>query len=111
MFDDPVLAVLTWDDGVRMAVYGRTRYGRNPAVEPGIVSVPVRDETLSLSKTHFEIGGVASGPWVADHHSTNGTVLVRDGERQPLVPGLRIGLRDGDRLELGDRIASVGVPR
>ncbi|MCH6230718.1 RDD family protein [Microbacterium sp. CFH 31415] len=111
MFDDPVLAVLTWDDGVRMAVYGRTRYGRNPAVEPGIVSVPVRDETLSLSKTHFEIGGVASGPWVADHHSTNGTVLVRDGERQPLVPGLRIGLRDGDLLELGDRIASVGVPR
>jgi uncharacterized RDD family membrane protein YckC len=111
MFDDPVLAVLTWDDGVRMAVYGRTRYGRNPAVEPGIVSVPVRDETLSLSKTHFEIGGVASGPWVADHHSTNGTVLVRGGERHPLVPGLRTGLRDGDLLELGDRIASVGVPR
>ncbi|WP_214467960.1 RDD family protein [Microbacterium flavescens] len=112
LFDDaPVVAVLTWDDGTRMAVYGRTRYGRNPAVEPGIVSVPVRDETLSLSKTHFEVGGDARGAWVGDHHSTNGTVLVRDGGRHPLHAGVRTALRDGDLLELGDRIASVSVPR
>lgn len=104
----PVLAVLTWDDGSRMAVYGRTLYGRNPAVEAGIVSVPVRDETLSLSKTHFEIGGDATGAWIADRHSTNGTVLVRDGGRHPLVAGLPTTLRPGDRLELGDRSAIVG---
>ena len=109
LFDDaPVLAVLTWDDGTRMAVYGRTRYGRNPAVEPGIVSVPVRDETLSLSKTHFEIGGDPSGVWIADRHSTNGTVLVRDGGRHPLVPGVATAVRLGDRLELGDRAVIVG---
>lgn len=109
LFDDaPVLAVLTWDDGTRMAVYGRTRYGRNPAVEPGIVSVPVRDETLSLSKTHFEIGGDPSGVWVADRHSTNGTVLVRDGGRHPLLPGVATAVRLGDRLELGDRAVIVG---
>ncbi|MHC2998346.1 RDD family protein [Microbacterium sp. HJ5] len=109
LFDDaPVLAVLTWDDGTRMAVYGRTRYGRNPAVEPGIVSVPVRDETLSLSKTHFEIGGGAQGAWVVDRHSTNGTVLVRDGVRHPLVAGVATALRRGDTLELGDRSLSVG---
>ncbi|WP_127473774.1 RDD family protein [Microbacterium sulfonylureivorans] len=110
LFDDaPVIAVLTWDDGTRMAVYGRTRYGRNPAVEPGIVSVPVRDETLSLSKTHFEIGGDASGAWVADRHSTNGTVLVRDGGRHPLTAGVPTLLRAGDRLELGDRTAIIGT--
>lgn len=105
----PVIAVLTWDDGARMAVYGRTLYGRNPAVETGSASVPVRDETLSLSKTHFEIGGDASGAWIADRHSTNGTVLVRDGGRHPLVAGRPTPLRAGDRLELGDRTAVVGL--
>ena len=112
LFDDaPVVAVLTWDDGTRMAVYGRTLYGRNPEERPGIVSVPVRDETLSLSKTHFEIGGDARGAWVADRHSTNGTVIVRDGGRHPLVAGVEVTLRAGDHLELGDRIATVSVPR
>lgn len=106
--DAPVLAVLTWDDGTRMAVYGRTLYGRNPAPEPGAVTISVRDETLSLSKTHFEIGGDASGAWIADRHSTNGTQLVRDGGRIPLAPGVAIGLRAGDRLEFGDRSAAVG---
>jgi uncharacterized RDD family membrane protein YckC len=104
----PVLAVLTWDDGTRMAVYGRTLYGRNPRTESGAVAIPVRDETLSLSKTHFEIGGDGNGPWIVDRHSTNGTVLVRDGSRIPLVPGLPTSLRAGDRLEFGDRTAAVG---
>lgn len=107
--DAPVLAQLTWDDGTPMAVYGRTRYGRNPAAADGAVTVAVRDETLSLSKTHFEIGSDEQGPWIIDHHSTNGTVLVRDGGRHPLVAGMRTTLRDGDRLELGDRAVTVGL--
>ncbi|MEV4686956.1 RDD family protein [Microbacterium sp. LWH3-1.2] len=105
----PVLAVLTWDDGTRMAVYGRTLYGRNPAGEDGAVAIPVRDETLSLSKTHFEVGGGAVGAWIADRHSTNGTTLVRDGGRIPLTPGVRTNLRDGDTLEFGDRRVMVGL--
>lgn len=105
----PVLAVLTWDDGSRTAVYGPTLCGRNPAVEWGVSCLPVRDETLTISKTHFEIGGDASGAWIADRHSTNGTVLVRDGGRHPLVAGLPTSLRPGDRLELGDRTAIVGA--
>ena len=105
----PVLAVLTWDDGSRMAVYGRTLYGRNPAPEEGTVSVAVRDETLSLSKTHFEIGGDQAHVWVVDRHSTNGTVLVRDGGRHTLPAGTRATLRVGDRLEFGDRSAAVGA--
>jgi hypothetical protein len=104
-----VLAVLKWDDGSLLAVYGPTLCGRNPKVEWGLLSVPVRDETLSLSKTHFEIGGDATGAWIADRHSTNGTVLVRDGGRHPLVAGLPTTLRAGDRLELGDRTAVVGL--
>lgn len=103
----PVLAVLTWDDGSRMAVYGPTIYGRNPAPEDGKVSVAVRDETLSLSKTHFEIGSDPAGVWVVDRHSTNGTILVRDGGRHALAAGTRTPLRVGDRLEFGDRSAAV----
>ena len=105
----PVIAVLTWDDGTRMAVYGRTLYGRNPAAEVDAVAIAVRDETLSLSKTHFEIGGDAGGAWIADRHSTNGTTLVRDGGRIPLVAGVRTNLRDGDALEFGDRRVTVGL--
>ncbi|MBD3941317.1 RDD family protein [Microbacterium sp. NEAU-LLC] len=106
--DAPVIAVLTWDDGTRMAVYGRTLYGRNPAGEEGAVAIAVRDETLSLSKTHFEVGGDPAAAWIVDRHSTNGTVLVRDGGRIPLAAGVRTTLRAGDRLEFGDRTVMVG---
>ncbi|WP_347977651.1 RDD family protein [Microbacterium sp. ProA8] len=110
LYDEaPVLAVLTWDDGTRMAVYGRTLYGRNPANEHGAVSIPVRDETLSLSKTHFEIGGDSTGAWIVDRHSTNGTTLVRDGARIPLSPGVRTNVRAGDTFEFGDRRVAVSV--
>jgi len=106
--DAPVIAVLTWDDGTRMAVYGRTLYGRNPAGEEGAVAIAVRDETLSLSKTHFEVGGDPAAAWIVDRHSTNGTILVRDGGRIPLAAGVRTTLRAGDRLEFGDRTVTVG---
>ncbi|HEY9307143.1 MAG TPA: RDD family protein [Microbacterium sp.] len=110
LYDEaPVLAVLTWDDGTRMAVYGRTLYGRNPANEHGAVSIPVRDETLSLSKTHFEIGGDSTGAWIVDRHSTNGTTLVRDGARIPLLPGVRTNVRAGDTFEFGDRRVAVSA--
>ncbi|WP_438354538.1 RDD family protein [Microbacterium sp. CJ88] len=102
------IASLAWDDGTAMAVFGRTLFGRNPAPEDGAVAVAVRDETLSLSKTHFEVDGDASGVWVIDRHSTNGTILVRDGLRQQLAAGTRMPLRSGDRLEFGDRRVSVG---
>lgn len=103
------LLTLTWDDGTSMAAYGRTLYGRNPAAEAGAAVVAVRDETLSLSKTHFEVGADANGPWVRDRHSTNGTVLVRDGARYALVPGIPTTVQAGDRLEFGDRSAIAGA--
>ncbi|MDE0545147.1 FHA domain-containing protein [Microbacterium sp. C7(2022)] len=103
----PVLA-LTWDDGTRTAVYDRMLCGRNPAWEDGAVVVTLRDETLSLSRTHCEIGRDAGGTWITDRHSSNGTVRVRGGERMPLIAGLAYSLHVGDRIELGDRSAVVG---
>ncbi|WP_251454506.1 FHA domain-containing protein [Microbacterium sp. Marseille-Q6648] len=105
-----LLASLTWDDGTCTAVYGRTVFGRNPTDESGAVCVAVRDETLTISKTHFEIGADDAGPWIVDRHSFNGTVLVRGGVRRTLVPGLPTSLRPGDRLEFGDRSVAVDAP-
>jgi uncharacterized RDD family membrane protein YckC len=100
--------VFTWDDGTRVTVSQRTLFGRNPAPEDGAVAVIVRDETLSLSKTHFEAAAEASGGWVKDRHSTNGTFVVRDGERIPCTPGEAVRIRLGDAIEIGDRIVTIG---
>lgn len=100
--------VFTWDDGTRVSVSRRTLFGRNPSPEDGAVVVPVRDETLSLSKTHFEAVAEVSGGWITDRHSTNGTVLVRDGQRILCAPGERVRVRLGDAVEIGDRIVTIG---
>lgn len=100
--------VFTWDDGTRVSVSRRTIFGRNPAPEDGAVVVPVRDETLSLSKTHFEAASESSGGWVRDRHSTNGMTLVRDGMRIACPAGQRVPVRLGDAIEIGDRIVTVG---
>ncbi|OZB80063.1 RDD family protein, partial [Microbacterium sp. 13-71-7] len=100
--------LFVWDDGVRAIVSGRTLFGRNPAAEPGASVVVVRDETLSLSKTHFEAAAENAGGWVRDRHSTNGTTVVRDGVRIACPPGERVRIRLGDAIEIGERIVTVG---
>jgi uncharacterized RDD family membrane protein YckC len=100
--------VFTWDDGTRVSVSRRTIFGRNPAPEDGAVVVPVRDETLSLSKTHFEAAAEPSGGWVLDRHSTNGMTLVREGRRIACPAGQRMPVRLGDAIEIGDRIVTIG---
>lgn len=100
--------LFTWDDGTRVTVSRRTLFGRNPAHEDGTERVSVRDETLSLSKTHFEAAAEVSGGWVLDRHSTNGMTIVRDGERIDCPPGQRVPVRLGDAIEIGDRILTIG---
>jgi uncharacterized RDD family membrane protein YckC len=100
--------VFTWDDGTRVPVSRRTIFGRNPAPEEGASVVPVRDETLSLSKTHFEAAAESAGGWVLDRHSTNGMTLVREGRRIACPPGQRVPVRLGDAIEIGERIVTVG---
>nr|WP_314845664.1 RDD family protein [uncultured Microbacterium sp.] len=100
--------LFTWDDGSRVTVSRRTLFGRNPAHEDGAERVTVRDETLSLSKTHFEAAAEVSGGWVLDRHSTNGMTIVRDGERIDCPPGQRVPVRLGDAIEIGDRILTIG---
>lgn len=107
----PVIAILGWDDGTRHTVYEPTLFGRGPGQQPGRRSTAVRDETLSLSKTHFEIGADDEGTWVVDRHSLNGVVIVRAGQPQRLMPGRRARVWSGDVLELGDRRLTVESAR
>lgn len=100
--------VFVWDDGTRSLVSGRTVFGRNPAEDDGATLVAVRDETLSLSKTHFEAAAEAVGGWVLDRHSTNGLTIVRDGVRIACPPGERVRIRLGDAIQIGERIVTVG---
>jgi pSer/pThr/pTyr-binding forkhead associated (FHA) protein len=100
--------VFTWDDGTRVSVSRRTLFGRNPAGEEGAVTVPVRDETLSLSKTHFEAAADPTGGWVLDRNSTNGTTVIRDGEQIVCAPGQRVRIKLGDVISIGDRIVTIG---
>lgn len=103
-------ARLVWDDGTRQALYGRTLFGRNPAPETGAMVSPVRDETLSLSKTHFElIPDDDRVVWVVDRHSTNGVAVRRGDDLLPLEPGERTRVRAGDVLVFGDRQVTVEV--
>ena len=100
--------IFTWDDGTRIPVSRRTVFGRNPAPEEGALVVPVRDETLSLSKTHFEAAAETSGGWILDRHSTNGMTIVRDGQRIACPAGQRVPIKLGDVIEIGDRVVMIG---
>jgi len=100
-------AVLVWDDGTRTPVHERTAFGRNPSVA-GVRAVAVRDETLSVSRTHFEIGADADGMvWVRDLGSTNGVRVRRGAHVRDLAPLQHQELRSGDILEVGDRWAKI----
>ena len=106
-FGASALLTLVWDDGSRHAVRAPTLFGRRPGAVPGWLTVAVRDETLSLSRTHFAIGGRPGEVWVADTGSTNGVEICRGAERHRIAPGERWMLRAGDILEFGDRRVSV----
>ncbi|MFT4214330.1 MAG: RDD family protein [Microbacterium sp.] len=104
------VAQLRWDDGTQQDVSGRTLFGRNPAPEAGVTVIAVRDETLSLSKTHFElVPDHERAVWVVDRHSTNGVVLRRGAQRQTLTAGVRARVHRGDVLEFGDRHVVIEV--
>jgi len=105
-------ALLAWDDGTRTAIYARTVFGRDPLRAGGVDAVVLRDETLTLSRTHFELVPLeAGGLMIIDRASTNGVVVTRGAATVPVVPGAPTVLRSGDRLELGDRWLVVEVAR
>lgn len=109
----PPGVTLVFDDGTRLATSGSGLLGRSPASSHGEAPdqlVPLVDDSMRISKTHAEYGVDATGFWVADRASKNGTVVeLPDGSIRRLEPGVRTPLPPGTRVTLGGRSFTVTV--
>jgi uncharacterized RDD family membrane protein YckC len=85
--------------------------GRNPApTAPGDRLLAVQDPDSTVSKTHLRLEYSRGNVWVTDGGSTNGTdVLGDDGTVQPLAPGVRTQLEEGDRVRIGNRTLTMSL--
>lgn len=99
--------VLQFSTGESVVVEGTGLIGRNPAAEPGEYVdqlVAVFDVGKSVSKSHIEFGQQDGRFWVADRYSTNGTLVIRPGDRVIRCdPGKRYVIERGARIEMGDQ--------
>jgi FOG: FHA domain len=104
-------ATLLFDDGTSMVVDGDGLLGRNPQPRPGEDVrhlIPVRDESMQISKTHIEFGVDGSGLWVSDRSSANGTQIVTPaGERMDVPVGEHYPVAWGSVVEVGGRAFRV----
>lgn len=99
--------VLHLDTGERVDVDEPLIMGRAPADMEGARSVPIVDDTHSVSKTHLVLRPVPQGIEVIDRNSTNGTELVHDGVERVLEAGAPAVAVPGDTIRFGDRAAEV----
>jgi FHA domain len=102
--------VLAFDDGTKVVAPDRGFVGRAPAPPGGepAVLVPLVDTSMRISKTHAEIGVDASGFWISDRGSRNGTAVeMPDGAVRTLGRGETARLPAGSRVTLGGRWFTV----
>lgn len=112
VLDEPVW-LLVFDDGTRLEAPRRARIGRAPApasTGESALLVPIVDESMGISKTHAEFGVDASGLWIIDHASRNGTTMrLPDGAIRDLPAGNKERVPAGSRVTLGGRSFTVSV--
>jgi hypothetical protein len=105
--------LLVFDDGMRLEAPERALIGRAPApptTGARALLVPLVDESMRISKTHAEFGVDASGFWISDRGSRNGTaVRFPDGAARSLESGSLTHLPAGSRVTLGGRSFTVSV--
>jgi hypothetical protein len=117
---------IVFDTGRRQVINTSLLIGRSPessralelrastAGKTGELPVlALADLSRTLSKTHALLEWSGSVLWVTDLHSANGSVLISpDGERRPLVPGIRGPAAIGWAVECGNRSFTVhAVPQ
>ena len=94
------------DDGRRLTIDGLVLLGRNPQPQPGEEDaqlVKLSDETRTVSKSHLAIGWDASGLYVMDRGSTNGsTVTTLTGQSTRCPPHQVVYVADGSIVSIGD---------
>jgi uncharacterized RDD family membrane protein YckC len=103
---------VTLDDGRVLTVERVALVGRNPTPAPAVQVVRVADPGRSVSKTHLQLEVDATGAWVVDRGSTNGTVVtLPDGGQVVCRVDHPVRLREGVVVAFGDRsLRVVQVP-
>lgn len=109
--------VLQFDDGRCVAFGGFpvVLVGRDPTWAAGDDDaglIAVDDPTLSVSKTHLAIGIDASGGWVVDRNSTNGTsVFDIDGTELTVPPDQPRRVQRNGVIRFGARYVKLAALR
>ena len=107
----PARAQLLWlifDSGQRELIDEPLTIGRRPAPVEGTRSIIVPDNSLSLSRTHMRIGPTATGAWIEDAFSANGTeIRTPDGRIAALAGGQAVEVPPGTEIIIADRRATI----
>mgnify|MGYP000977128275 CR=1 FL=1 len=107
----PARAQLLWlifDSGQRELIDEPLTLGRAPASVEGSRSVVVPDTTVSLSRTHMRVGPTATGAWIEDAFSANGTqIRTPDGRISALAGGQAVEVPAGTEILMGERRATI----
>ena len=107
----PPRAQLLWlifDSGQRELIDMPLTLGRAPAAAEGSRAVVVPDTTVSLSRTHMRVGPTASGAWIEDSFSANGTqIRTPDGRITALTGGQAVEVPAGTEILMGERRATI----
>jgi len=102
----PPHALLHLSDGRDVRVASTVLIGRKPTRTPERQVdqlLPVADPGRSLSKSHVLVGVDTEGVWVADQHSTNGTVITLPDGQQIICGALQVvRLPEGAVVSVGD---------
>jgi hypothetical protein len=104
---------IVFDTRRRQVINTSLLIGRSPESKDQQPVLALADLSRTLSKTHALLEWSGSVLWVTDLHSANGSVLISpDGERRPLVPGIRGPAAIGWTVECGSRSFTVhAVPQ
>lgn len=99
---------LIFDSGQRELIDMPVTLGRAPAAVEGSRAVVVPDATMSLSRTHMRLGPTATGAWIEDSFSANGTqIRTPDGRVMELAGGQAVEVPAGTEVIMGDRRATI----
>lgn len=114
--DRDLIWLLLGSDGQSLIVDAKCMIGRKPDVSdpdtPGVLALPIRDDSLSVSKTHAMLGLDADGLWVMDWGSRNGTFVAPAGQQwEQLEPRQAYRLLDGDFIKFGSVEFGVQLQR
>jgi pSer/pThr/pTyr-binding forkhead associated (FHA) protein len=102
---DELLLIVDTGERIQVAAGASVMLGRRPASDTDL-TVTVTDPTVS--KNHARLENRATGVWVTDLDSTNGTELVDEAGRAiGIAAHVPTRVEEGMRVRIGDRMFTV----